>query len=154
VWKLQKGVFGMMTFFSKILVPYDESELAERALKTSVKLGMQDKKIELHIVYVLTLLPLMDYADTGKEQVKTLRKQNAEHMLAAINESLQGMGNPVSVCLLEGAPEKRIIEYVEQFDIDLIVIGSRGLSGLKELFLGSISHYVAQHSPVPTLIVK
>jgi hypothetical protein len=87
----------MMTFFSKIL--------------------LQDKKIELYIVYVLTPLPLIDYANTGKEQVKTLRKQEAENMLANINESLQGMGNPVSVCLLEGAPEKRIIEYVNNLKL-------------------------------------
>ncbi|WP_269085328.1 universal stress protein [Peribacillus muralis] len=46
-----------------------------------------------------------------------------------------------------------LLEHVNTHNCDLIIMGSRGLSGFKE-FLGSVSHYIVQHSPVPVLLVK
>jgi nucleotide-binding universal stress UspA family protein len=144
----------MLSLISKIVVAYDGSELSEKALKTAIKLAMQDKRIKLYVLHVLKPLPVLDFLQAGQDQVKTLRLERVMLMLKEIKESLEGMGNAVEVKLLEGHPEKRILEYVEQVGADLIVMGSRGLGGLQELFLGSISHYVVQHSPVPTYVVK
>ncbi len=53
----------------------------------------------------------------------------------------------------EGPAYKVILEHAKENNSDLIIMGSRGLSGVKE-YLGSVSHYVVQHSSVPVLIIK
>ena len=47
-----------------------------------------------------------------------------------------------------------LVSYAESHDVDLIVIGSRGLGGFKKLLLGSVASGVSQHSKCPVLIVK
>lgn len=144
----------MMSFYSKILVAHDGSELAEKALKTAIKLAGVDKKIELHILHVLKPLPLLVFLEAGEESVKGLRRERAELMMNEIKESLESMGNPVIIEISEGHPEKKIIKYAEHHACDMIIMGSRGLGGIKEFFLGSVSHYVVQHAHVPTFIIK
>jgi nucleotide-binding universal stress UspA family protein len=140
--------------FSKILVAYDSSDLAEKALRIAIKLAAHDNKIELHILHVVKPLLVYDYILAGEEKVKIMRIESAKAMMKEIKESLYGMGNPIIVEVEEGFPEKKIIEHVENNHCDLIIMGSRGLGGLKEFFLGSVSHYVIQHAHVPTFIIK
>lgn len=64
------------------------------------------------------------------------------------------LGNPLYLPLKEGDAGKEIVKYCEEAGCDLIVMGSRGLSGLKEWWLGSVSHYVSQHTKRSVLIVK
>jgi nucleotide-binding universal stress UspA family protein len=60
----------------------------------------------------------------------------------------------IEVMLCEGNPAEAILDTAKQVDADLIVLGTRGLSGLKELLLGSVSHKVIQLSPCSCLVVK
>lgn len=53
-----------------------------------------------------------------------------------------------------GDPAKNIVQYSEEHPTDLIIIGNRGLSGLKKILLGSVSNYVLLRSQVPILIMK
>ena len=53
-----------------------------------------------------------------------------------------------------GHPSERIIALSKKVQADAIVIGSRGLSGIAEFFLGSVSSKVSQYAAVPVLIVK
>ena len=53
-----------------------------------------------------------------------------------------------------GNPAKNIVQYSEDHPTDLIIIGNRGLSGLKKILLGSVSNYVLLRSQVPILIMK
>jgi nucleotide-binding universal stress UspA family protein len=60
----------------------------------------------------------------------------------------------VSKELVEGRPAEKIVETAKKGMFDLIVVGSRGLSGFKEIFLGSVSNRVADKAHCPVLIVK
>ena len=60
----------------------------------------------------------------------------------------------VSKQLLTGRAAEKIVETAKQGNFDLIVIGSRGLVGIKEIFLGSVSDSVADEALYPVLIVK
>jgi nucleotide-binding universal stress UspA family protein len=60
----------------------------------------------------------------------------------------------VDARLERGNPADRILECVEQEKIDCVVMGSRGLTDLKGLFLGSVSHKVANHAPCTCIAVK
>lgn len=60
----------------------------------------------------------------------------------------------ISLAMETGDPAKRILESAKREDADLIVVGSRGLSDLKGLFLGSVSHKVSQHATCTCITVK
>ncbi|MBE9048435.1 universal stress protein, partial [Pleurocapsales cyanobacterium LEGE 10410] len=55
---------------------------------------------------------------------------------------------------LTGNPGRLICELAADWSADLILVGSRGLKGLKEMFLGSVSNYVTHHAPCSVLIVR
>ena len=127
----------MIGFYSKVLIAYDGSELAEKALKVGMKLAVHDKKVELHILHVVKPFFIFDSVFDGDEKVSTLRKKSAEAMMKEIKESLEGMGNPIVVITLEGYPEKKIIEYAEKNHCDLIIMGSRGWAASRNYSLAA-----------------
>ena len=53
-----------------------------------------------------------------------------------------------------GYPGRNICELAQTWSAELILVGSRGLTGLKEMFLGSVSNYVTHHAPCSVLIVR
>lgn len=56
--------------------------------------------------------------------------------------------------ILHGDEGPRIVKFAHEKSFDLIVIGSRGMGSIKEMFLGSTSNYVLHKSKIPVLIVK
>jgi nucleotide-binding universal stress UspA family protein len=56
--------------------------------------------------------------------------------------------------LLQGSPAEVILSYAKEHGADVIVIGSRGLGGIREFVLGSVSHNVVQSARIPVLVVK
>ena len=81
-------------------------------------------------------------------------KAETEEALANYAEDLRGKGIEVETLAREGYPATVIEEEAERQNADLIVIGTRGLSGLKHLLLGSIAERVVQRAPCPVLTVK
>lgn len=76
-----------------------------------------------------------------------------ETILAKAKDAVSTVDNPIRFFEEEGPAYKVTLEHAKENNSDLIIMGSRGLSGVKE-FLGSVSHFVIQHSPVPVLIIK
>jgi nucleotide-binding universal stress UspA family protein len=146
----------MLTDYSRIVVAYDHSVLSKKALKMAMNLAKQDKIIELLVVTVMQPVRPLPYSTYG--YALALNRENQDEEIQSIRneieEELKSLPNKSKILLLEGLPGQIIVEFVKESDADLIVMGSRGLSGLKELFLGSVSHYVVQKAPCPVLIVK
>jgi nucleotide-binding universal stress UspA family protein len=71
-----------------------------------------------------------------------------------VKELLGTVTNKTSVQILEGDPASQIIQYAEENNNDVIVMGSRGLGRVREFFLGSVSHNVVQMAKCPVFIVK
>lgn len=67
---------------------------------------------------------------------------------------LAKQGEIVQAVVQIGDPAQNIVQYSEEHPTDLIIIGNRGLSGLKKILLGSVSNYVLLRSQVPILIMK
>ncbi|WKB36071.1 universal stress protein [Terrilactibacillus sp. S3-3] len=76
-----------------------------------------------------------------------------EDIISKAKEVLKDLPNRTHAYVKEGQVLRTILEQINENDYDLVVIGSRGLSGFKE-FLGSVSHSVVQHSSVPVLVIK
>ncbi|MEC1525464.1 universal stress protein [Neobacillus niacini] len=145
----------MLTDYSRIVVAYDHSDLSKKALNMAMNLAKQDQQIELLVVMVMQPDRPMVYSygyafdayhERQKEEVKAVCKE--------VEQELKSLPNKSRTFAIEGSPGHMIVEFVKQNDADLVVMGSRGLSGLKELFLGSVSHYVVQKAHCPVIIVK
>lgn len=147
---------NVLTFYSRILVAYDGSELSKKALDMAITLAKQDERIELNVVAVSnppTATSMGSYGIYNQELINEIRN-NAEKLLTEVKEKLTGLTNKCSTVVLEGNPGRMIVDHANQTSCDLIVMGSRGLSGLKEMFLGSTSHFVVQRANCPVFIVK
>ncbi|MEK6447478.1 universal stress protein [Priestia aryabhattai] len=82
-----------------------------------------------------------------------IEEENRDILSEAHNHLTQS-GIPYEAYGLEGTASKKIIEYARDNQQDIIVIGSRGKGFVKETFLGSVSHEVAQSAECPVIIVK
>jgi nucleotide-binding universal stress UspA family protein len=56
--------------------------------------------------------------------------------------------------VLKGSPAEEILDYSEKNEIDLIVMGTQGLTGVKRFLLGSVAENVLRHSKVPVMILR
>ncbi|MED1468447.1 universal stress protein [Bacillus salipaludis] len=145
----------MLTICSRIVVPYDQSELSKRALETAITMAKQDEKIEVNVVTVInTQTTIYNYVNFDSDPVRQAQLGEAKEMLNEVKEKLSELPNKVRTFIIEGSPAMSIVNFIVEENADLVVMGSRGLSGLKELFLGSVSHYVVQKSPCPVFIIK
>lgn len=89
--------------------------------------------------------------------IEAVAEQAQQAAQDALNRSLaaaQSEGIAPATQLIRGLPRQVICNVAKEGGYDLIVMGSRGLGGLAELVLGSVSHHVVQHAPTPVLIVR
>ena len=144
--------------FKKILVPVDGSETSWRALEEAQLLAEKFFG-ELYIVNViqpynnaaLLAVPLDQATITqGNNELQKI----GDKVLSIAKEKAASFKGKVDFALEVGHPSERIIALSKKENCDSIVIGSRGLSGIAEFFLGSVSSKVSQYATIPVLIVK
>lgn len=145
-------------FCSSILVGYDGSELGKKALEKAVKLAEVDPSIEVHVVHAVQLpspsLSEMEEFYKHQQEIADKYCEDGEKALQNVLEKYSSIPNKVSTFVAEGRPAEVILEQADQRGCDTIVLGCRGLSGIKELVLGSVSHQVVQRASAMVLIVK
>lgn len=139
--------------YKKILVPVDGSEGGWKALAAAKEVAEAGKSelVVMTVVQVFAGASIMPIpVESGKinEELSNI----ADDILAQAKEKVGGL--KAEFVAAPGRPSKVIVDTVKKSGADLVVIGSRGLSGLAEFFLGSVSSEVAQLSPVSVLIVK
>jgi len=151
--------------YKKILAPIDGSESSYDALKMALELAkVHESEVEiLHVMMYSENLPQIDSSQIKsnnpqayvEDYIARVKKKD-ENMLSSALEDARKIAPEakVSTKLMLGEPAEEIIGEAARGEFDLIVIGSRGMSGLKELILGSVSHKVVNGSQVPVLVVK
>jgi nucleotide-binding universal stress UspA family protein len=149
----------------KILVALDGSEPAQKALNFALDLADEySAEIVLLSVVQPAIAPRLYYPAAGVPTVppvtvgaysKELKAQHEKVLSEALKKTRKVKPKlKVSTKLLEGRPSSMIIEAAKEGNFDIIVMGSRGLGGIKEFFLGSVSDRVADEAACPVLIVK
>lgn len=137
-----------------ILVPVDGSEQSKRALEKAVYLAVKcgSRLTLLTVVDMNKEINSFEQVSTGGYIPGELKEKGYQILLKLmplIPDSVQS-----DAVVQIGDPAQNIVAYSEEHDVDLIVIGNRGLSGLKKILLGSVSNYVLLRSHVPILIMK
>ena len=145
--------------FKRILVAVDASETGQLALQTAIGLAAESQA-RLRIVNVVDTaninlhagLPAQSKATEGSIKAGQEILERAEAVAAAAE--LTAETSLVRIETLDQRISEAIAHDAEAWPADLIVIGTRGLSGIKHLLLGSIAKRVVQRAPCPVLTVK
>jgi len=140
---------------NRILCPIDFSPHAESVLEWAAHLAQEHAStvVLLHAYHLPVEFQQLEGAYLPADFWVNV-KEDAAASLARFAERLRDAGLTVEECLREGYPATVIEEEAAAQAADLIVIGSRGLSGLKHLLLGSIAERVVQKAHCPVLTVS
>jgi nucleotide-binding universal stress UspA family protein len=151
--------------FRRIMVAVDGSENSTRAAKVAIDIA-QKYRAELVILHVVPLasyvnVPIL-YGATiptssgADDQYRSYLRNVADTLVNRTAQMAKGTGVKTTTATQEstGSVVERITTYAQGEKIDLIVIGSRGLSGLKKLVLGSVSSGVTANAHCPVLVVR
>lgn len=142
--------------FAKILCPVDFSEPSRLALKTAARLA-QDDNAELVVAHAWEAPLHPQYSELMlQNEMLAPTREAEEDALAALKREVEDLGaTRVRTKLLFGVPWHAIAEETrEDPDIDLVVMGTHGRTGIKHVLLGSVAERVARHASCPVLLVR
>lgn len=139
--------------FEKILLAVDGSEQALRAAALAGELARSHGSESIRIVTVYDAVPGF-LGEREQDAIIAAHTRSSEAILAKAKERLGAGGPKIETEILSGSPAEAIVETAKARDVGLIVMGSRGMSDLAGLFLGSQSHKVAAKAPCPVLLVR
>lgn len=140
-----------------VLVPVDGSSAAEEAFEHALERVPMSSLTLLHVIDPAHMLGFgsTSYFDMESYKQEAERRRNqAEDLLERYRQRAEIEGFEVETLIKSGRPEDRILETIEEEDIDKVVIGSTGKSGIGRVILGSVTEAVAQRSSVPVTIVR
>lgn len=141
----------------KILVPTDFSDTAEYALKIAAQLAKKHNS-EIYLLHMLELpMQLIDPVAGGNSQnlpesiffMKLAHQRFAKLMQRPFLKDIKVHETVMFHQAFEG-----IMEVSEDYDCDIIIMGSHGASGFKEMFIGSNTEKVVRSSHIPVLVIK
>lgn len=137
------------------MVPYDKSESAIRAFEYAIDLaGKYNANISI-VTCISIQIPTDPYFGTAYIETTRLLKEDALKSAQSLEPKLKELKIQYKIDVLEVVSiTDTLTSYAESHNVDLIVMGSRGLGGFKRLLLGSVASGVSQHSKCPVLIVK
>ena len=146
--------------YQKICVAVDGSNTSMLAVESAAQIAQafNAKLLLLHVIRPMKIPPELERF-LKADDLKTIRAnalgdvgreimQNAQQKAESICHS------DISQKIVEGDPAPMIVKNAEQFNADLIVVGTRGLNKVEGALIGSISRKVANQTPLSVLIVK
>jgi nucleotide-binding universal stress UspA family protein len=143
--------------FTRILVATRGRPWSKRALALAVRLA---KAYQLELVVVAVLTPAFvpqknaTWGVAPSSGVEEDVRQLAQQVLDEASALAQSQGLTYVCELREGRPADEILKAAVEHQCDVIVIGSRGLSGMKRVTLGETGNEVTLKAPVPVIVVK
>lgn len=138
----------------RILVPIDFSDCSRKALQYAIPFA-KEHQAALTLLYVVP--PIygtgeydgIDYAELAVSMRVSGEKQLAKLALDEVRGEVS-----TDTVVRVGSPTREIIEMAQSMPADLIVISTHGRTGLKHVFLGSVTEHVVQRAPCPVFIVR
>lgn len=136
----------------KIVVAYDGSVGSEKALQWALTLA---NAIHSQLVIATVVRPpefsaSIDEVDAVYEE----GEKYAQPLLAKAVAQAENLGLEADTVILKGHPAESLVRYAANRQVDLIVLGTRGLGGFKSLIIGSVAQKVVTYSTVPVTVIK
>lgn len=142
--------FGMA---ETVLVPMDHSPLARRALDFALDEYLEAELIILHVVdfveesYAGKLL-------VGPEELRARGRERTEKLFDEVRETAEGHPGGLRTVLEFGQPAREIVDYAEDEEVDLIIIGSHGRSIVSRIVLGDVAQTILERASMPVTVVR
>lgn len=151
----------MSMFPTRILVATDGSPEAERATRAAVELAGKTGS-ELHVVYAAPMPSIhamperaVYLPEASFQEVKGIAEREGRNTLDEQVHKIEEAGGKIAEAHLRlGHPDNEIVRLGEELGAGLIVMGSRGLGGLRRALMGSVSDSVVRHAHSSVLIVR
>jgi len=144
-----------MAGFRKILVPVDFSTHSARALQTALELAKAfGAKLHLLHCYQINVGAISPYGLVIPESFDRDIREAATKQLAQWREKVTAQKIEVESEVSPLFPSEAIASTAERIGADLIVMGTRGLSGIKHVMLGSVAERTVRIAPCPVLTLK
>ncbi|ADJ15625.1 universal stress protein [Halalkalicoccus jeotgali] len=140
---------------TRILVPIDESEQSETAFEYALETFPEASITVLHAIdprELRTYGGVEGWIDM--DELAAQRRAYAQRLVDEAREHADERGITLSTAVETGKPARTVVEFVKDNDIDHVVIGSHGRSGVSRVLLGSVAERVVRRSPVPVTIVR
>jgi nucleotide-binding universal stress UspA family protein len=155
--------------YGKILVPYDASQMSDKALERAIEISKRNQSV-IFIIHVISEIPMssrqisnIQTSDKGEITIipstKEVYDKMESDMNSVINEKKKEYSNKqiiIESSIKIGPIVETIVKFTKEKDIDLVVFGNKGLSGLSGFFKGldSVSRSVAEKTSCDILIVR
>jgi nucleotide-binding universal stress UspA family protein len=141
-------------FCRNILIATDGSENTQRAISYGIEIAKLSGAT-VHALYVVNTSPIIsDYWTIGKKNIYEIVKSEGEEAVSEVKKIGEASGVEVKEVVLDGYPSTAIIDFAENNNIDLIVMGTLGKTGLDKLLIGSVAEKVVRGSKVPVMVVR
>ena len=148
---------GVVTDPGEVLVPFDGSTGSRHALTHALTKYPEATVTVLYVIY-----PPSDVTAAASPPESTASIDNwagelddhVQEILETARAVARDEGGTIETATAEGKTEQQIIEYVENHDIDHVVMGSTGRDGLKRLLLGSVAETVVRRAPVSVTVTR
>ena len=149
---IQRGVERRPeTVYDRILFPTDGSDGTARAAEHAVRLA-RETEATLHVLHVVdtTAFPLDAHSLAFVDAAESAGRSS----VAAVCKRAETAGVHAVDVVREGTPHREILDYADEADVDLTVLGTHGRTGLSRGVLGSVTERVVRRSDVPVLTVR
>jgi nucleotide-binding universal stress UspA family protein len=140
--------------YDRILVPTDGGEQALRAAEHGRYLA-EVFDATLHVLYVLDDEGVTGGPGEGEttDDSPTDAEASGRRAIAALRERAPS-DRPVRTALRRGTPAEAVLDYVDEFDVDLLAMGTHGRTGVDRFVTGSVTERVLRRAPVPVVTVR
>lgn len=140
----------------KVLVPFDGSESALRAVRYAIALAKQNGPVAIHVVTAheepVVYGEIAVYV--SHERMAELQREHCEAVVAAAEELLKEAAVPYTKEILVGRIAEAIVKRANELGCDGIVMGTRGMTAIGNLVLGSVAMKIIHLATVPVTLVK
>ncbi|MFB6102443.1 MAG: universal stress protein [Haloplanus sp.] len=138
--------------YQDILVPTDGSEASTQAVDHAVDLATQ-YDATIHALYVVDTGAYVSI-EVGSEMIVEALREEGREAVDAVAATAGDAGVASQTNVVEGDAHRKILDYTDENDIDLIVMGTHGRRGVDRYLLGSVTERIVRSSPVPVLTVR
>lgn len=141
--------------FDRILVPTDGSDLAEPAVEMALGLA-ETHDATLHVLFIVdqpTSVSGTGEGFSGLDNLLDTLERKGQEVMNEVAERAKARDIEATTAVRRGNPHDDILAYANEHNIDVIVMGTHGRTGVKRALIGSVTEGVVRHAEIPVMTV-